>query len=192
MFYAHRVKKFSLQLFFLTAIFASFGAAAIAQGFPWEIFKQRTVKEVQTITTKAFRPDDSSYLATNLLESRAEVTFTGKSRPIDGARKDFVKIWAGMLGKEGTYPDVYQHEYLYKEGDDEYWLPTQEPVTKYFEKELKPGDKMIIFFISIGAYNKLFMKAMKAHIPEKDFDCVLLVEEYQLPKPKEAAPSKAN
>jgi hypothetical protein len=31
-------------------------------------------------------------------------------------------------------------EYLYKEGETEYWLPTSTPITKYFDKELKPGD----------------------------------------------------
>ena len=125
-----------IRIFFIVVICTFFSTSILAQGFPWQIFKPRTVKEVQTITTKAFRPDDSSYLATNLLESYAEVMFTGKSRPIEPSRTDFIKIWAGMLGHDKTYPDVYKREYLYKEGDDEYWLPTQEPVTKYFAKEL--------------------------------------------------------
>jgi hypothetical protein len=140
----------------------------LAQGFPWEIFKARTLKEVISTTTKAMRPDDSMFLATNLLESKVEVTFTGKSRPILQSRKDFINTWAGVFGQPKDYASRYEQEYLYKEGEDEYWLATQTPVTKYFDKELKPGDKMTLYLISIGAYRS-----------DKSIDCVLLVEEYQ-------------
>ena len=53
-----------------------------AQGFPWNDFKERKVEDVISITTKAVRPDDSMFLATNTLNTRAEVTYTGQSRPI--------------------------------------------------------------------------------------------------------------
>lgn len=124
---------------------------ALAQGFPYEIFKPRTLKEVTNITTKAVRPDDSMFLATNLLESKMLVTFTGKSRPISQEHRTVISVWAGMLGHSKEYSDLYQQEYLYKEGDDEYWLPTEEPITKYFPKELKEGDQITLYLISIGA-----------------------------------------
>lgn len=143
-----------------------------AQSFPYEIFKPRTLKEVTSITAKAFRPDDSLFLATTLLESKMKVTFTGKSRPITKEHKNFIATWTGMLNRPKEYADLYQTEYLYKEGDDEYWLPTQEPITKYFVKELKEGDEITLFLISAGAYRN-----------GKNIDCVLLVEEYNKQKP---------
>lgn len=143
-------------------------ATAFAQEFPWNIFKSRTLKEVVSVTTKAVKPYDSMFLATNQLESKILVTFTGKSRPIIKERKTFISIWAGMLGQPKDYADLYQREYLYKEGDDEYWLPTQEPITKYFDKELKEGDEITLYLIRIGA-----------HRSKKNIDCILLVEEYQ-------------
>jgi hypothetical protein len=145
---------------------------AAAQGFPWEKFKPRTLKEVTAITTKSFKADDSMFLATSLLESKMSVTFTGKSRPIPKERLGFISTWVNMLGHPKEYEKLYQREFLYKEGKDEYWLPTQEPVTKYFDKELKEGDEMTLFLIAIGAYKS----------GEKEIDCVLLVEEYQKPK----------
>ena len=146
---------------------------AAAQGFPWGKFKPRTLKDVTAMTTKSFKPDDSLFLATNLLESQITVTFTGKSRPTTKERQDFISTWVNMLGHPKEYEKLYQREFLYKEGKDEYWLPTQEPVTKYFDKELKEGDEMTLFLIAIGAYKS----------GEKDIDCVLLVEEYQKSKP---------
>ena len=144
---------------------------ALAQGFPWEIFKPRTLKEVISVTTKAVRSDDSMFLAQNQLESKVEVVFTGKSRPIIDARKTFIKSWFGILrADQKGLAELYEREYLYKEGEAEYWLPTSSPITKYFDKELKPGDKMELYLISIGAYQG-----------REGIDCVLLVEEFQKP-----------
>ena len=168
--------KMNLRKLLLLSIIAALPLTALAQGFPWEIFKARTIKEVISITTKAVRPDDSMFLATNQLESKAEVTFTGQSRPIIDDRKDFIFIWARMLQHPATtngstseqYAALFDREYLYKEGETEYWLATSRPITKYFDKELKPGDKMTLYLISIGAYRT-----------KGGVDCVLLVEEYQ-------------
>ena len=144
-------------------------ATVLAQGFPWEIFKPRTLKEVIDSTTKAVKPEDAMFLAQNQFESKVEVVFTGKSRPLSKGRKSFIEIWFGMLRSEQKkLADLYVNEYLYKEGDVEHWLPTSTPITKYFDKELKPGDKMDLYLISIGAYRV-----------DGDIDCVLLVEEYQ-------------
>lgn len=158
-----------MQAFRAITISTLLGATALAQGFPWEIFKPRTLKEVISITTKAVRPDDSMFLAQDQLESKVEVVFTGKSRPINKARKTFIGMWVGMLrADQKGYAELYEREYLYKEGEAEHWLPTSRPITKYFDKELKPGDKMDLYLISIGAYRS-----------EADIDCVLLVEEFQ-------------
>lgn len=158
-----------MRLMRVIAISALLSVTAFAQGFPWDIFKPRTLKEVTSITTKAVRPDDHMFLAQDQLESRVEVVFTGKSRPISKVRKTFIETWFGMLrAKQKKLAELYENEYLYKEGETEYWLPTSTPITKYFDKELKPGDKMDLYLISIGAYRT-----------DTDIDCVLLVEEFQ-------------
>ena len=158
-----------MKMFLPLTLLALSYALTPLQGFPWEIFKPRTLKDVISITTKAVRPDDTMFLAQNQLESKVEVVFTGQSRPISEARKIFIKTWVGMLRSEQKgYAELYENEYLYKEGSDEYWLATSKPITKYFDKELKPGDKMDLYLISIGAYRS-----------KGEIDCVLLVEEFQ-------------
>jgi hypothetical protein len=156
------------NLLLLIFILAACAIPASAQGFPYDIFKPRTLKEVTATTTRAVRPDDTWFFATTLLESKMQVTFTGESRPMLPARKQFVSNWAGVFGQPKDYADRYETEYLYKEGDDEYWLATQTPVTKYFPKELKAGDKITLYVISIGGYRT-----------KDGVDCVILVEEYQ-------------
>jgi hypothetical protein len=143
--------------------------ATLTQGFPWEIFKPRTLPEVIEFTTKAVRPDDSMFMAQNQYESKVQVVYTGQSRPIPQERKWFISSWFGMLrAEQKALADHYQLEYLYKEDSKEYWLPTQTAITKYFDKELKPGDKMDLYLVSIGAYRT-----------KDTIDCVLLVEEFQ-------------
>jgi hypothetical protein len=169
-----------MRLYLTLLFFSLFVATANGQGFPWSDFKERSVKDVIAITTKAFRPDDSMFLATNILATRAEVTFTGKSRPMPESRKVFLRWWVGMLNYDPKdYADLYDTEYLYKEGNTEYWLPTERPITKYFDKELKPDDKMVLFLISAGAFRD-----------KGAIDCVLLVEEYQLPQNLKKLPSQ--
>jgi len=147
--------------------------ATFSQGFPWEIFKPRTLPEVIAFTTKAVGSEDSGFMAQNQYESKVQVVYTGESRPIPADRKWFITSWFGMLrAEQKALAEHYQLEYLYKEGAHEYWLPTSTPITKYFDKELKPGDKMDLYLISIGAFRT----------KDKKIDCVLLVEEFQKPK----------
>jgi len=166
--------KMILRTSFLVSVFAGcLSSIALAQGFPWEIFKPRTLTEVISTTTKDVRPDDSMFLATNQLESKVRVTFTGQSRPISEGRKTFISWWVGMLNHPKNYAGLYEREYLYKEGSEEHWLATQAPVSKYFAKELKAGDEIDLYLISIGAYRA-----------KDGIDCVLLVEEFLKPKPE--------
>ena len=158
-----------MKLLLSTAFLLALSSSTLAQGFPWDIFKPRTLKEVTSITSKEVKGDDSMFMAQDQLESKVEVVFTGQSRPLSGGRKDFIRMWFGMLRSEQKdKANLYELEYLYKEGSDEYWLPTSKPITKYFDKELKPGDKMDLYLISIGSY-----------LNKNSVDCVLLVEEFQ-------------
>ena len=128
----------------MIALFACLSPAALPQGFPWSIFQARTLKEVVSITTKGVKPGDSMFLATNELPSKMQVTYTGQSRPILPARRDFISRWVGIFSRSKEYAPLYEREYLYKEDDEEYWLPTSAPIAKYFDKELKPGDKITL------------------------------------------------
>lgn len=168
------LEELLVQIICAITISGLLAATTLAQGFPWEIFKPRTLQEVISMTTKHLRPNDSMFLAGNQLESKVEVLFTGQSRPIIEQRKLFIEVWFGILrADQKDYGELYEREYLYKEGSKEYWLATSKPITKYFDKELKPGDKMELYLISIGAYRS-----------KGEIDYVLLVEEFKKIGPK--------
>jgi hypothetical protein len=76
-----------MRLLLIIATLVGLSPNVFGQGFPWEIFKPRTLKEVISITTKAARSDDSMFLATNELESKVQVTkgawsLTSSAQPI--------------------------------------------------------------------------------------------------------------
>ena len=161
-----------MQLFLAITLGAIATAATLNQGFPWEIFKPRTLPEVITITTKALKPDTSIFLAQTELESKVQVTYTGESSPIPKHRATFISTWFSTLrSSQKDIAKLYEREYLYKDGAGEYWIATSTPITKYFDQELKPGDKMDLYLISIGAFRT-----------KDKVDCVLLVEEFQKPQ----------
>ena len=54
-----------MQMFLPLTLIAVSSALTLLQGFPFEIFKPRTLKDVIAITTKSIRPDDSMFLAHN-------------------------------------------------------------------------------------------------------------------------------
>src|SRR6476660_3784975 len=103
-----------MQTLLSLILIATSCALTLLQGFPWDIFKPRTLKDVIAITTKAVRPDESMFLAHDQLESKVEVVFTGQSRSISEARKTFIKTWVGMLRSDQQgYAELYEREYLY-------------------------------------------------------------------------------
>lgn len=161
------------EIFLTLAFLLLLGTTVFTQDFPYDIFKPRTLNEVVSLTKKNIGPSDPMFFPKDHLESKVLVTFTGRSKPISAERKTFISIWAEKSGETKTYANLYQREFLYKAGQDEYWLPTQETIIKYFDKELKAGDKMSLYLIRIGARRD----------SQKNIDCILLVEEFRAEKP---------
>jgi len=126
--------RLSVYLLFATLFLAVVSSTVRSQGFPWNDFKERKIADVIAITKKAFRSDDTMFLSTNPLSSYTEVTYTGESRPISKATKSFLYFWTGTLNYGQDYAALYQTEYLYKDGDKQYWLPTRAGRHQIFRK----------------------------------------------------------
>ena len=126
--------RLSIYLLFVPLFLAVVSSTARSQGFPWNDFKERKIADVIAITKKAFRSDDTMFLSTNPLSSYTEVTYTGESRPISNATKSFLYFWTGTLNYGQDYAALYETEYLYKDGDKQYWLPTRAGRHQIFRK----------------------------------------------------------
>jgi hypothetical protein len=144
--------------------------------FPWNDFERRTLQELVKINLAdtdelKLYPDKGQFVYPDkILPSVVRVTYVGKSRAIVSERKKFIESWVGEYGKDPNYANLFKSEFLFKEGDQEYWLPLQEPVT-YFEKNLKKGDAVDLYLIRLGGLKV-----------RDNLDWLFLVEEFLKPK----------
>jgi hypothetical protein len=152
--------------------------SVFAQGFPWGDFTRRTMTEIVKINNadsvedfKRIDNPNAMIVRNNFLPSVIRLTYTGEVRPVGETRTKFIEMWATATANQKELHKLYRREFLFKEGNDEYWLPVQEPVTKYFEKELKNGDLVDLYMVRPGGVKT-----------GDKVDWVFLVEEFQKPK----------
>ncbi|MBX7173540.1 MAG: hypothetical protein K1X72_21410 [Pyrinomonadaceae bacterium] len=160
-----------ITLIFLLCIYLFSAKSILAQDFPFDKYKTRTLSELVEIEREATK---TTYEGKGLLidakpfYSAVRVKFIGTSRAISSEKKNLLKMWQGSLGYDAEILSLYENEYLFKECDKEYWIPVQKQVAAYFPKELKSGDMITIYLMVVGGV-KL----------EKDWDFVFLINEFQ-------------
>lgn len=136
----------------LAALLPAARAAAQEQGFPWHLYTPNTLaavaREHEADATKY--PDKGQLVFTAGRPYRVVLVYTGKSRPVPAERKELLKLWAGTYGVGERVVELFEHEYLFKEGGAEHWLPVQGPVTKHFPKELSEGEEVEIYTQFVG------------------------------------------
>jgi len=150
--------------------------SADAQAFPWEDFTRRSLKEIVKIDEREINASDRKprmIAHADKLLSVVRVKYLGKSRPISTAKQDFLrKYWVPLFAAESVaYAELYENDFLFAEGDVEYWLPVQKKVSSYFPKELTPGDEIDIYLVRAGGICK-----------KRECDWAFLIEEFKKPK----------
>jgi hypothetical protein len=140
----------------------SFLNVAAQDGFDYDKYKTRTLKEIvesnsdlksaDITISKENNPqaDPQIVVYGNLLHSEVKVRFMNKSRPISAERKEIIEIWKKSFKIDEKIVSFYENEYLFKEGEKEYWIPVQKQVAEYFPKELKENDLISLFIIRVG------------------------------------------
>jgi hypothetical protein len=82
----------------------------------------------------------------------ATLTYVGQSRPTDSYRVEVIKRWAAFVGRPASMADVFEREYLFKEGDRELWLPVQREVASFFTAEVQPDGLVKLYVLWLGAH----------------------------------------
>jgi len=150
-------------------------ARAKAQGFPWNDFERRTMAQLIKMNVeddaedlKRFPQSGQMVMRGKILPSIIRLIYTGESRKISEVRSKFIETWGKFYSQDKDYNELFEAEFRFKEGPDEYWLPVQKPVTKYFDKELTKDGPVDLYLVRPGG------------IRSKDrIDWIFLVEEFQ-------------
>ncbi|HEY1403754.1 MAG TPA: hypothetical protein VGB05_06480, partial [Pyrinomonadaceae bacterium] len=166
-----------LRLFLLPLLVTLGGYShSFAQGFPWDDFKPRTLKEIVKLDAREIEDSEKQnrvILHADMLLSVVRVKYTGKSRRISETKRGFLQKWAQTYAGNGEqYAAMYEEDLLFTEGGVGYWLPVQKKVAPHFAKELKVGEDVDLYLVRAGGV-----------CSKKVCDWFFLVEEFQKPKP---------
>jgi len=75
----------------------------------------------------------------------------GVMRQIDDSLRAYLVSYFQFFG-DPEFHRVYEREFLFREGSDEYWIPVQEMMVPQFTAELSPDDSTEAFALWAGAY----------------------------------------
>ena len=83
---------------------------------------------------------------------RVKAEFCDEFRPLIKEHKEVVEKWLKSFGY-GKYTGIFQSEIKVKEDGIEYWLPIQEQLIPFLQKEIHPNEITEFYIVYYGAYN---------------------------------------
>lgn len=113
----------------------------------YEIVREHADPEMMT------KKEGSMILTGDTLPSKVRVVYTGESRKIPSARKQHMDMLTTSFNVSPKVIEQYGTELLFKEGGDDHWLPVQEKLIPFFEKEVKKGEAVTLYAEWVGAKN---------------------------------------
>jgi hypothetical protein len=173
------MRRAILFVAFATALFTAAGGA-LAQGYPPLSFAQMIQLDEALIRQQRQRerPGDLFFNPSNETGgARTQAVYTGQSRPLDQRRQAFINAFASTSIGNGGYAALYEREYRFTAGGQDWWLPVQSPVASYFGRELKVGQTVTLYIRNAGGFRL-----------SDSWDWVFLVEEFDTPEGATPAP----
>ena len=153
----------------------SAGGSALAQGYPALTFAQIILLDRELIRQQRQpeRPGDLFFNPSSETGgAKARAVYTGQSRPLDQRKQAFITAFASTSLGNDRYAALYEREYRFTAGGQDWWLPVQGQVAGYFGKELKPGQSVSLYIRNAGGFRL-----------SDSWDWVFLVEEFDTPSP---------
>ena len=83
---------------------------------------------------------------------RVKAAFSNEFRIPSEEHITVVKAWLKALNRE-NYLDLFRHEVKVREDNIEYWLPIQEQLIPFLQKEIHPGEIAEFYIVYFGANN---------------------------------------
>lgn len=81
---------------------------------------------------------------------RVPCSYSNVQRPISEKKKNVIKMWMETLKIDPKLASLYQHEIQVTESANVHWIPIQEQLFPFINKELVKNDRIELFIILIG------------------------------------------
>lgn len=135
-------------------LIAAFWPESRAQS-DWHTYPVRSIAEI----IRAHAGEEASSKADLIVSadpfpSKTVATYTGRRRGVGGRGKYFIGLWAQTKNIPPENAGMLVEEYLFREQGTEHWMPVIRTLTPFFDKELKEGDEVEIYYFFLGGYNE--------------------------------------
>lgn len=164
----------AILLLTLCVALLSVGGRALAQGYPPLTFAQIVQIDLALIREQRQpeRPGDLFFNPSSETGgAKTKAVYTGQSRPLDQRHAAFITAFASTSLGNDRYAALYEREYRFTAGGQDWWLPVQSTVAGYFGKELKVGQPVWLYIRNAGGFRL-----------SDSWDWVFLVEEFDTPE----------
>ena len=127
----------------------------------WDYEKQRTLAQMTTLRREIvnrrhpiFTASEAGEFALNnsAVTSRVKLTYMGEKRAVPVSKRRLLEGMAGSYALDPASMRGLVEEVLFKEGDQEYWIPTKKKIISVLEERLNTGDEVTLYIDLVGAY----------------------------------------
>jgi len=154
----------SKLLIFGIAMFA-FLSASWSGEFNHALYTQTTLQDIITEEqnhhsydqAEAKTPADGNQLECRVSKYRVPCCYTNVQRPISEKKKTIIKLWMETLKIDPKLASLYQQEIQVTEGTRTHWIPIQEQLFPFINKELVKNDPVELFILLIGTIKSDFV-----------------------------------
>lgn len=160
----------------------------------WHTYPARTIANIIEAHSGEVSNKSDLIVSADPFPSKTVVTYAGKRRPVGEYTKYFINLWVQTRNVPPENAKMLVEEYLFREKDKEYWIPVLKTLAPFFDKELKEGDEIQIYYFFLGGYNEKKLReknTSKDKSQEKAIGTVedkvtwiFAVEEFQKPNQK--------
>jgi len=103
--------------------------------------------------------------------------YLGDLRQMSAFRKEFIRKWWGtMYGVQKEFTHLFESELLFEVEGNQYWMPVQNELIPYFQKELSKGDRVYLYIMLVGTIDH-----------ENEHEWMIIVNEFRKELPPERA-----
>jgi len=132
--------------------------ASWAGDFKYASYTQATLQDIITEEQHHHSYDqaaaktsaDGIQLECRVSKYRVPCCYTNVQRPISEVKKNVIKLWMETLKIDPKLASLYQQEIQVTEGTRAHWIPIQEQLFPFINKELVKNDRIELFILLIG------------------------------------------
>lgn len=119
----------------------------------WQTYPVRSIEEIIALNPAESGRNGELVISGNPFPSKTSAVYLGKRRKINELTKDFIKIWVTTRNVPAENADLLVEEMLFKANGKEYWIPVITRVSPLFDKDVKEGEEIMIYYFFLGGFN---------------------------------------